>query len=272
MTTILAALLILSASGSAERSLVVADETIGRIVIQVTKGAAKDVIAGHDRIEASVSTERAWRALQGLDLRLRIDGRPRSGIRAWGEGLWRVGGFITDMRTDGEVGYSYSVRIRRFDITTGTRISDGSVTKTIDAWWIEVIVIPIPKGLRWLLGKQIVRRIPIHVQFIIGATECSLPITGYETNRSSTYVRLTGQAFGFADTRDFQCERVRFKHAEPEASVALDAGLRKALETIQREGTRFYHLGSADIGDTLDQIRPALQAALKMKMRLRLRR
>ena len=239
MHSIITAILILSATGHAERSMETG-ASIGRIVAQCLGGLANDGIGGNDGRRLSPGVRNA--AADVLDsLRLTIDGQPRAGLRSWGEATLRVGAYVADCRDAGSVGYSYRLRIRGYDVRRSTAIEDGRVVLTTDAWWTEVVVIPIPKGLWWLLGKQIIRRIPIHVCIRITATE------------EAGNTLLVGRATGSADTSEFRCRGVRLRIAAPQATASLNAGLRNALAAIEREG-RLAYAGGAEIAGLLDKI------------------
>jgi len=245
---ILAAILILGATGHAERSMESADSIAG-IVAQCVHGAWDDgKLRGRIRAAGMVGS-----AFEVPDVQLTIDGQSRTDLRSWGEAAWRVGGYVADSRDDGSVGLAYRLRVHRFDIATTTSVSDGSVVKRIDAWWTEVVVIPVPCFLRWLLGEQIVRRIPVHV---------SISIRADETSSEST--RIVGTATGTADTSDFHCRGVRLRIAEPQATASLNAGLRDALATIERRG-RLAYAGGAEIADVLDGINLGIKIAGRIR-------
>jgi len=238
---LVAAILILGASGSAERSMTT-DASIGRIVASIAWGAVSDVVQIAKRRVGNDD-----RGMGGIPsptgVHLQIDGTERTGWRAWAEAAWRVGGYVADARSDGSVGLSYRLRIRRYSIATSTAVSDGRVEKVIDAWWTDVVVILVPRFLRWLIGEQIVRRIPVHV---------SISIRADETSSEST--RIVGTATGTADTSDFHCRGVRLRIAEPQATASLNAGLRNALAAIERGGRQFY-AGGSEIADVLDKVK-----------------
>jgi len=227
---ILAAILILGATGHAERSMET-DASIGRIVGQCIGGLVKDGW-GMDR-----------RSRISLDSfpQLTIDGQPREGLRSWGEACWTVGGLATDRRSAGSVGYSYRLHLRGYNIRRETAISDGHVLLTTDAWWTEVVPI----------GRRI-RKVPIHVTITISASE-----------RSGQETLLVGTARGTADTRDFRCGLVR-RIAERQATASLNAGLRNALAEIERRG-RLAYAGGAEIADVLDGIHLGIKIAGRMR-------
>lgn len=225
---ILAAILILGATGSAQRSMVVEQEPIG-IVVRVIIGGVGDVLNSDrsDRgLQVAVSTARRTLATAELT----IDNEPRTGWRAWGAAAVRVGAYAADARSDGSVVYEYQLRVRRYLVRRSTAISDGNVALTTDAWWTETV----PVGRR-------MREIPIHVTITIRAEE----------TRWGTV--LHGLARGTADTSDFRCGRVRFKHAEPEATATLNRELSNALVVIESKGTDWYH-GADQYTDILDSI------------------
>jgi hypothetical protein len=230
---ILAAILLIGATGHAERSMVVEDQEIAGVFARVIGGAIGDVYGRTSEgrnwkfSEAIAKLEKAKPALQ-------IDGQPRTGWKSWVEAGWRVGAYAADFRADGSVGYSYRLRIRGYDVRRATQIQDGRVVLTTDAWWTEVV--PVGRGTR---------RIPIHVQIIIKAID-----TGDRTT-------IRGFAVGTADTSDFRCGLIR-RIAERKAADALRIQLPAALRTIEREGTELY-LGSADLGPVLDGIGEAMR-------------
>jgi len=218
------ALILIGATGSAHRSMVVEQEISG-IVARVIFGGVKDVL-GRRRLSSAG-------LLDGSDLRsyptLTIDNQPRTGWRSWGEAAVRVGTYAADLRHEGSVRYVYRVRVRGYDIRRETVIEDGCVLLVTDAWWVETV--PVGRSTR---------KAPIHVTIRITATELD--------GRTA----LVGYASGHADTSDFRCGIIR-RFAERQAASTLRIELQKALATIQREGTRMY-LGSADIGPILDGI------------------
>lgn len=229
--SILAAILLLSASGHAERSMET-DASIGRIVAQCAKGAfddlaTKDTMRRLREAIGSSGGQRAWPVPT-----LRIDGEPRAGLQAWGQAAWRVGGYVADVRTAGSVDIACRLRLGRRTVVTSTAVSDGRVVKVIDAWWTETVQVT----------KRITRRVPIHVTITIRASE------------TAEGTLLVGEARGYADTSDFHCRGVRFRIAEPQATASLNAGLRDALRTIERGGRQFY-AGGADIAGALDKVK-----------------
>jgi hypothetical protein len=244
---VIAAILILGATGHAERSVTVEGQQIAGVFARVIGGAVGDAFRTHDSGQADISKHRAWRAIQGLDLQLTIDGQPQTGWRSWGEAVWRVVGYAaTDAGAvgpaggddaSGSVGYSYRLQLRGYDVRRATRIENGRVVLTTDAWWTETVPV---------LGR-ITRRVPIHVCITIRADEDSDGTT-----------RIVGTVTGTADTSDFRCRRIRNKHAEPEANAAFRVQLPAVLRDIQQRGTDLY-LGSADIGPVLDGIGEAMR-------------
>jgi len=244
--SILAAILILGASGSAERSMTT-DASIGRIVASVAWGAVNDA-ASQIRVRRTVEDDArgsrtAWARLQavGLDkVALQIDGESRTGHRAWAKAVASVIGYIADCRKTGSVGYGYRLRVRGYDIRRTTVIQDGHVLLTTDAWWVEYVKV----------GRS-TRRIPIHVTIRITAVE----------NAGNTV--LVGAGWGVADTSAFRCGIVR-RIAEQQAAEQLDAGLANALATIERGGRQFY-AGGAEIADVLDGINLGIKIAGRIR-------
>jgi len=234
--SILAAILILGASGHAERSMESADSIAG-IVAQCVHGAWDDgKLRGRIRAAGMVGS-----AFEVPDVQLTIDGQPRTGWRAWGEAAWRVGGYVSDFRADGSVGLAYRLRIRRYDIATTTAVSDGRVEKVIDAWWVETVPVT----------KRITRKVPVHVTIIVAVRE------------SDTGTRIVGTSLATADLSKFRCSLVR-RIAERQAAGQLDAGLRDALAAIERRGRLAYASGS-DIADVLDGINLGIKIAGRIR-------
>jgi hypothetical protein len=230
MTALYAAILLFSASGSASRTAEY-EQSIGGIVLQCIAGAISDGMDGRTH-GSDWSLARINAAVEAADIRLRIDGQPRTGWRAWAEAVWRVVGYVGDRQHAGSVGYEYRVRLSGFDdVTTSTEIRDGRVVKIVNASWVEVVKI-----------GRLTRRIPIHVSIEIRATESSDGVT-----------RLVGTATGRADMRDFDCGLVR-RFADKRASDELREGLDTALSTIQREGVAFYR-GADAIAPVVERIR-----------------
>jgi hypothetical protein len=230
---IVAAILVLSASGHAERSVTVEGQQIAGIVARVVGGAFGDGFASGRKRERGIAGLVSRELLESISLS--IDGEQRTGWKSWAEAVARVGAYAADMRDSGSVVYEYRLRIRGYVVRRSTQIQDGRVVLTTDAWWTEVVPV----------GRQ-TRRIPIHVRIVILARESG---TGLTT--------ITGSATGTADTSDFRCGLVR-RFAEQQAAATLNRELDRCLLGIQREGTRFY-LGSADLGPVLDGIGEAMQ-------------
>lgn len=237
---IIAAILILGATGSAERRLETEQEIAG-IVVRVVIGAIGDVF------NSKTSGLRPGGLLRmGQAPTLTIDGQHRTGWRALGEAVLRVARYAANgtgevdgrghrgtgevERISGSVGYAYRLRIRGYDVRRATRIENGYVLLTTDAWWTEVV----PVG-------RLTRRVPIHVVIVITATE-----------HADGSTLLVGTATGTADTSDFSCGIVR-RIAERKAAATLNSGLAAALASIQRKGTDWYH-GADEYTAILDNI------------------
>lgn len=254
---ILAVILILGASGSAERSMTT-EASIGRIVASVAWGAVSDVFSHRDSVNVRPSPTAMGRLVREADPTLRIDGIERTGWRAWAEAGIRVARYVanetseTDRRghrgdgeverISGSVGYSYRLDVRGYGLRRETRITDGHVLLTTDAWWVETVQVT----------RRISRRIPIHVQISIRADE---------TDSRST--RIVGAATGTADTRDFRCGIVR-RIAEQRAADTLRTELDRTLVGIQRRGTYYYH-GADEISGILDGIGSGIRAIGKVR-------
>lgn len=230
---ILAAILLIGATGHAERSMET-DASIGRIVASVAWGAVSDVALSWEADFGAIANRVGGILASHTTpvVSLAIDGESRTGWRSWAAAGLRVGGYVADVRSDGSVGLAYSLQIRGYAISTTTAVSDGQVIKTVDAWWTETTPI---------IGR-ITRKVPIHVSITIRATE------------DAETTRLIGIATGTADTSDFRCQRIRRNRAEPDANAALRVQLPAVLRTIEREGRLFY-AGGADIADVLDRIK-----------------
>lgn len=225
------AILIIGASGHAERSMESAD-TIAGIVAQCGKGLFDDFRQTHQSRGSGQGIEGFLEAASKIQPKLTIDGQSRAGMRAWAEAAWQVGGYVADCRDAGSVEYAYRLRVRGYDVRRSTTIQDGRVVLTTDAWWIETVPVT----------RRISRRVPIHVTITISASERSGPATV-----------LVGTAIGRADTREFQCGIVR-RIAERQAADTLNGSLRTALADIERGGRQFY-AGGEEIADMLDRIK-----------------
>ncbi len=122
---VLAAILILGASGTATRTVVVEDSLpaiVGRVVI----GGMKDVLHSE--------SDRSGLRMPDVSLpSLRIDGEPRAGW-AWGAAAYRVVGYMRDRQSGGSVEYEYRLRVRGFDVRRKTTIADGHVVLTTDVY------------------------------------------------------------------------------------------------------------------------------------------
>jgi hypothetical protein len=246
---IVAAILVLSASGHAERAVTVEDQQIAGIVARVIGGAVSDGLAQRTHGE-DWSIARIYAAMEAADIRLTIDNQPRTGWKSWVEAVGRVARYAANgtskvdgsghsgtravERIPGSVGYSYRLRIRGYDVRRATQIQDGRVVLTTDAWWTEVV--PVGRGTR---------RIPIHVTITITATE---------RNQSTM---LVGLATGTAGLADFRCGIIR-RIAERQAAETLNRELSAALAGAERKATDLY-LGSADLGPVLDGIGEAMR-------------
>lgn len=234
---ILAALLLIGASGSATRSLE-SEQSIAGIIAGVVAGGVKDAVG----TGASVGDFEAKEVIARLQAvtrtaSLAIDGEPRTGWRAWGEAAIRVAYYAvaTDDRREGFVQYSYIINLREYSIQRRTAISDGCVTLTTDIWWTERVPV----------GRQ-VREIPIHVRVTIRADERDLRQT-----------RIMGTATGHADTRDFRCPIVR-RIAERQAAATLQVGLAEALHGIESTGRGWYD--AVELPDWLGRIGGGIRA------------
>jgi len=234
---ILAAILILGASGHAERSMTT-DASIGRIVASVAWGAVSDVAlrTKADRIDLGQAAKR----IEEARIRLAIDGTERTGWRAWAEAGYRVGTYVADCRDAGSVGYAYQLQVRRFVIHRKTRITNDHVVLTTTADWVEIV--PVGRSTK---------RIPIHVTIRITADE------------RATGTLLVGTATGRADTGAFRCGLVR-SVAERTAAAELNTELGRALLAIEREGRQFY-AGGHDIADVLDGIHLGIGLAGRLR-------
>lgn len=229
---ILAAILIISATGSAQRSLVVEQEISG-ILLRVAWGEVSDVsLRGRFRATGVVGS-----SFEIPDVSLTIDSQPRTGWRAWGEAAIRVTYYAVaaDNRREGFVQYSYVINLRKYCIQRRTTISDGCVTLTTDIQWTEQVDI-----------GRLTREIPIYVRVVINANE-----------RSGGTV-IVGTGTGTADTSDFQCFIVR-RIAERQAAATLDRELPRVLRAIEQRGRSWYAAGEmpsivSSIGDGIRAI------------------
>lgn len=239
------------ATASASRSMETS-ASIGRIVAQCGAGLFHDARLVGRTSGLREKTNGFLAGLEAADFRLTIDGQPREGLQAWADAAWRIGSYAADTRHAGSVGLAYRLRLRGYNITTTTAVSDGRVEKVIDAWWTETVVIPLPPFLQRLLKKKaIIRKVPIHV---------CIPIRADEESDGTT--RIVGTATGTADTRQFCLRRV----AERQATQQLNAGLRNALIEIERRGRLAYASGS-DIADVLDGIKLGINIGQRFRRR-----
>ena len=134
---IIATLLILGASGSAERSAEY-NQTILGIVGQCVVGGVRDALQGTGgRIDLGGTTI-------GRPA-LHIDGRPVTGIAAWAAATNRIAGYALDRQTEGSIGLAYRISARGYDIDTTSVYRDGFVSKSFSTGWTEVVRIPVPK-------------------------------------------------------------------------------------------------------------------------------
>jgi hypothetical protein len=242
---ILAVVLILGATASAQRRMEV-DDSIRGILFKVGAGAFSDARLKEGGLFNGIDAVQL-----PTDFALLIDGTPRSGVRGWAEAFWRIGGFLTDLRTDGDIGYSYSLIYGRYHISTETKVFNDDVTKTFNVWWTESIEKP-----RFLKRRgDEYWEVPIYVTIKVHAN----------SNQETTI--LVGTATGRADTSDFRCRLIRNRRAEPEATVTLDEGLRRALRIIQEKGTEFYLLGATDLGPILAEIGRGMKVIRVLRVR-----
>ena len=242
---ILAVILLLSASGSATRSMTV-DDSIAGIVLQAVTGGVRDVVLpvlrrgtidGSRGMFGDVRSlhGRQWRELPIREVALRIDGEPRTGWRAWGEAAIRVAAYAADWMEAGNVEYAYRVHIRDYRVSRHTEISDGRVILTTSTGWVETVQI-----------NRLTRRIPIHVRIVISARDSGMGVT-----------EITGRATGMADTSEFHCRFVHSRIAEPRAEKELREGLADTLERIEQGGTELYLAG--DTGEVIEILRSAVR-------------
>lgn len=230
---ILAALLLIGASGSATRSLE-SEQSIAGIVAGVVYGGVKDGL--QLRKVHGIAEVFTCPTLNSRPM-LSIDSQPRTGWRAWGEAAIRVTYYAVaaDNRRKGSVQYSYVINLRKYCIQRRTTISDGCVTLTTDIQWTEQVDI-----------GRLTREIPIYVRVVINANE-----------RSGGTV-IVGTGTGTADTSDFQCFIVR-RIAERQAAATLDRELPRVLRAIEQRGRSWYAAGEmpsivSSIGDGIRAI------------------
>jgi hypothetical protein len=223
------------ATATAERRMVTTTSIEG-IIWGVARGAVNDEI-GVVADSCNARHAAVQRALP--EVTLSIDGRPRTGAAAWAEAVWRVICYVaSEGGLPGDVGYGYGLQLAETNVQTTTAISDESVTKTIDVYWVESVKI----------SDRITRRIPIYVSITIRATE-----TGTET-------QIYGTGTGHADVRDFRCGVIR-RIAERRAAAELDSGLRAALDAVESKARGYYSAGamSADSQQIVAAVRDAIR-------------
>ena len=224
--SIAAALLLIGACGSASRTMTV-DASIEQIVVRCVIGGVKDValqVLRRGTVDGFGSRFADMRSLsdQLTRVRLRIDGRERTGVFAWLAAAHRVAGYAIDRSEDrvqaskvhggsGSVEYSYRLRVRGFDIRRSTRISDGRVSLLTDVY-----------------GRIGPRGELNHVSLVLRATEST-------TARTT----ITGSAMG-ETTIGIRCRLVR-RIAERAIADGLD---RELLARIQRGGIDLYRAGA----------------------------
>jgi len=245
--TLALALLLIGASGSAERTLESRDSIAG-IVIQVVGGAVKDAFSETTRPGG------LRRVLRGATFTgLEIDGRPRSGIFSWLAAADRIAGYALDRQTGGSVEYSYRLQIQQYHVLRRSRVVDDQVTLTTSTGWTE----------RIQLTKRLTREVPISVTITITATEVTRDGAGVRAAADETAggTRIRGVIRGTANVSDFRCQVVR-GIAENRAGVELDAGLARALLVVKTKGRAYYHAGASDVLD-------ALRAAIRIGRRMR---
>ncbi len=224
-----------AATGSATRTMAV-DDSIAGIVGQVIAGAVSDVFASGLQRDGRIDPMVYRELLESISLR--IDDQPRTGIIAWLAAINRVAGYVCDRQTVGSIQYSYSVRLRGYVVQRETRIANDSVFLTTSTGWTETVQF-----------GRLTRRIPIHVAIRIEAIE------------SAGKTLLVGTATGWANLSSFRCGLVR-RIAEQRAAAEFDAGLGRALRTIQREGTDLYQHGASDV---LHIIHEAIQIGKRVR-------
>jgi len=240
---VLAAILILGASGTATRTVVVED-SIAAIVGRVVIGGVKDAWDAIDRsrgsgtgirirdfevpslrIDGEPRTGWAWGiaairvatyAIRGIEqaqaagtATLRIDGEPHAGW-AWGAAACRVAGYCLDRRANGHVEYCYRLRVRDLDVRRSTRIGDGYVVLTTDIY-----------------GRIGPRGELYHVRIVLDAKE--------QNGRTI----IVGTATGWTEIGR-RCRLVA-SIASRQVRSAMD---RELLGTIQRGGTDWYRAGT----------------------------
>ena len=237
-------LLLIGASGSAERTLESRDSIAG-ILGQVALGAMRDAttsISTNPNADRRGTVDQIRRGLRDSDPRLWIDGRPRRGIFAWLAAVDRVCGYVLDRRSEGSVAYSYCLEIQQYNVLRRTRVVNDQVTLTTSTGWVERVPIT----------GRITREVPINVVVEIRATEQAGSTT------------IEGTARGTAGTDAFRCRVVR-AIAEDRAGVELATGLERALEQAETGGRDWYASGASDVLD-------ALRAAIRIgRTRLRSR-
>lgn len=125
-------LLLIGACGSASRTMTV-EPSIESILVRVVAGGVRDVLARRTH-EADWAIDRIYAGLEAEDIRLRIDGQPRTGVIAWAAAAYRVAGYVVDRQSSGAVEYEYRLRVRGFDVRRKTVIEDGRVLLTTDVY------------------------------------------------------------------------------------------------------------------------------------------
>jgi hypothetical protein len=211
---IYAAILILSATGSAGRQVIVAPG-IEQIVLQIGAGAALDLTRESDA-EALLEKIRGRLMSGGFSPpTLAIDGCQVDGLAAWKSAAKRVAGYALDREQDGSIEIRNAGQVRGMYVRRCYRIVDGRVTVTLDTAVVE-----------YSNGK----RIPVAVRIVIDA---------HETAEGTV---LTGRAYGDADLSAFRCRLVR-RIASRVASGQVSAGLADTLRTIDRRGHAWYAAG-----------------------------
>ena len=120
-----AAILILGASGTATRTIVV-DDSIAGIVLRIAKGGVEDAVLRRDGDRLGI------RNIQPVALT--IDGEPATGLCGWSHAAVRIAAYAADVYRDGDVRYTYRCRLRGYDVRREARISDGHVVLTTDVY------------------------------------------------------------------------------------------------------------------------------------------